>query len=1817
MPSERAIKIVIKSVKVAKKEYAFRLQLGVVLDKSNPLEKFIPFSLLNEHSSNTSVTTPLIREGLSWNPSTCTLHVPKKTTSMMDLSSGSNMDCIVCKDEFQLCLHKLKGSDDDDDGDSLPSVYHFQVDLDSQTNLRDGFDVVAKFSKTATFKVWVQEVDIEDFHPEKLADLSQGPQADTLQSLAAAVEKVGVALQLAEQGTVRHKYLGTWRSALLGVCGNTASAFLQELPGGAGICGVIGTLFHAVVSEGECLEAGVEICNDVASTLKVIAHAAAKCPAFEHADHVHTALERFVELVRAALSDLQAFQRIRGCRYWKSTVFLERVNKYADDLRHMQTTLKLDLNLFMLAEVHNNLNQLPPQLRYLRADEVNRINRFSTAVLLPELQHALRDIYEKRVKQSAVAHISMTVNHLTPVRIRMMTTSSSSNMLLAGDATIDSTDVISLLIAQKKRSLLVEGPAGIGKTTWVHHLAATQALSNGVVIPIHLGELARYLSNKTTDETTSLSPRELIFVSLGGREAHADLVDKIYFGAQRYGWNIVFMFDGPEEVTTTSSQPEIDLYQYVMKEVIHAVEASDPLQNAPPHLFGTTSVVVLVSREGRVAQRAQNTAFMVPWCTTEANMFIAQFFRAQQVRENIMFPHPTGTSASEKNNDVFMIQNIVDELRSVIESQRFGAFLTHPVALEALCYCKMIAPDKPIASISELMRRSVTSKLEAAHCKYGSDWTSSQEVLKRCKRLAMTTGRDGNFFDLDPTDPVDRDVMRSGLVRSTTTGRFVDLPFLQYFQALHVSTNLSLLSSTDWDCCSVPLIRCEDSLCCVLYAARDTVVCLRNLEHNAVTIELTVEIVRKRRDVCVRWCCGSSFDRAYDSLKHGLHAEKRTVEPKSQTTMQIVLKQTEYCALSIHGTDSRVVAVQCTWRDVTSGSEHVNLPQISQWQPFFDIPVYRQQTTFFQILADLIRAPTNGPEASEITTTTTTRFPLSSIDDDDAMIHRSPANREMMTTYLLQRLQYHHQRAASLTRDADRSLVSTSFPNILATAAGSTFANWSSKASVLAQMGLTIVTQCASVLLPLSARSTFGAMLAMMTETQHFFGRVLEFFGIRPKAVFEWALLPCAIHGGISMWLSLTERISKWRKALLFNPRGAFMNEALIASYTNGTDDIAQHLKSAGARINFMHACSLGATKIVREEVYRMIQTKSQTIDEDVCPLLRECMTHGQIGTIAAIVELLASSSASSVPLPNVCDWIISSILDGNSPSGVSTAGRDGLIRCVALLLPSAKEDSTLYMQLEELALRVCPLRSTQHLVIARILTMQSLLSATRPFLEDNVNQQTFLARSAVGATIAVSNASIDARTYSREFLSCVRDCCEFSSARSLKLTELDENDAILRKVLTPSNQTLKELHLDGCKLPKAATFPPNIETLVLSNSTVSDVTAVSIKKLMSLSCLTINGTASPNQTILENIACTSLKSLSVSNQSNLKGLSVCTAVWKSQNLLSLRIDNSVCFSNDDICRILRIPTLTSLDLANAVCLSSVELHADEIAPLVSLRLGSLSDNFHDGTARPLAAIKTLTSLQITGKGITGGSCIAHFCQLKLLTVLSLAGCTSVVGVAGVMALQTMISLTSLNINDCTVTNVGLLELSNLPCTLRELSAANTGCTDEGLTHIAKIKSLTYLSVARNNISDKGVSHMKAMKDLSTLVLDECCAVTSAGVLEFARSMRSLQSLSMAKCTKVDNGDGFRRIPKMETLTSLNFSGCENMTLSAETCLLLSQSRSLVSLDLSGCSLSRDALEALSSSKSIVTLAICGCRGVTEEHVDNFFVHNKTTHVLR
>ena len=204
-----------------------------------------------------------------------------------------------------------------------------------------------------------------------------------------------------------------------------------------------------------------------------------------------------------------------------------------------------------------------------------------------------------------------------------------------------------------------------------------------------------------------------------------------------------------------------------------------------------------------------------------------------------------------------------------------------------------------------------------------------------------------------------------------------------------------------------------------------------------------------------------------------------------------------------------------------------------------------------------------------------------------------------------------------------------------------------------------------------------------------------------------------------------------------------------------------------------------------------------------------------------------------------------------------------------------------------------------------------------------------------------------------------------------------------------------------------------------------------------------------------------------------------------------------------------------------------------------------------------------------------------------------------------------------------TISDNGLKFLSKSPAleVLYIPNAANI--TDEGLGHIASIKTLKHLHLFGNMdkitvagikrltaltnletlqlvdfklITDVSVEHIASISSLKELDLWGCDLITDVGVDMLAR-LEKLESLSLKYCDQLTD-QSLRSIAKISTLKRLDLEGCEKITSAGIT--EISKISGLENLNINGCFLVYDdGAKTLINLKSLQALSIERCHNIS------------------
>ncbi|CUF56672.1 receptor-type protein kinase, putative, partial [Bodo saltans] len=1179
-------------------------------------------------------------------------------------------------------------------------------------------------------------------------------------------------------------------------------------------------------------------------------------------------------------------------------------------------------------------------------------------------------------------------------------------------ASMDSSKVLTIMEAQDARFLLVEGRAGIGKTTWAIHLAQLQDYRLGVVVFVRLSEVAQYLEGKATN--AALSPRELLYISFGCDTRRIGLVERVFFSLRLNKQKIVWLIDGLDEVISNQN--------VLLKSLIKAIDsvASKTASTATsPHMFGAGDVIVVTSREerGGAFSSAQFIATINPWSEKEAVSYVRSYFAQQGVR-NAIFSASCATS----------IASCVDRAITAVREQRFGSFSTLPIVLEMLCWSSAINPTMS-NSVTELYENTINLKISMAQEKHGTSWSSSpKEIVDFCKVVSRSETVNGVFFTVSTVKGVDNvsiDLIRSGLVRecfgATITRkivRFIHKSFLEYFQALYFSEHLDELSTTMVDFVIPTAHRTQLSIECLLHTSRQDII--RVVSDIDTHVEIELECCRSlSSDICVVWLTGES--------ERAMFAAGRT--PTSSSTVSCVWdhrkcnkkilsriplqKNVPNFLVVFPKSGGSIVPVRCT---LTTLSNEVQL-HVSLRLPLCDIPGYRQQRNFFQFLTEMTKKS-----------------------------DRNNNKKAKLLSFLIERLQYYHSRVASSMDGTERSLVfSSSLPTTISVVATSKH----SKASALSDMGLAIVTECAACL---ENHDKFGKLLERVKEATSLYGGLCESLGIRSKVIFEWALLPVARYGTWAMWMSLEDCIPK-KVIDSLSSSDTVLQEALVASMMNNRQDITKQLVARNVRVNLLLACRLGATSVVQREIKSLIALhKPQKLDEVLTQVFTELFTAAQFETANVVWDELAAVASSLICLWN---YFFSYFINDNNTTANAAEVRNWLIQQWSR---AAQTDSLMHSQIEQHAIQRFPPRLINNAINAGIVTANGLLCAPNHYVatcDRSTGSASNIVRlhfthvefpSTCWSNLLTSVANVrHLNVHSSPRLHELLNACRASleelsiSCNSTPLTVPPQRLDSLRRLALHNCVIDESLVAFLCRVPTTlqATQFDNAGPLLQFNSEASHATGASPH-------IAINSALSQISTLPH------LQSIDLSRWHMITGAGVSSiaALMQLQHL-----DLSWCDKITDagVSSIAALMQLQHLELRG--CKVITDAGVSSIAALTQLQYLDLSscDKITDAGVSSIAALTQLQYLNLSSCDKITDAGVSSIAALTQLQHLNLSWC-KVMTDAGVSSIATLTLMQCLDLSRC------------------------ENITDAGVRSNAALTQLRHLNLRGcNNITDAGV----------------------------------------------------------------------------------------------------------------------------------------------
>ncbi len=101
------------------------------------------------------------------------------------------------------------------------------------------------------------------------------------------------------------------------------------------------------------------------------------------------------------------------------------------------------------------------------------------------------------------------------------------------------------------------------------------------------------------------------------------------------------------------------------------------------------------------------------------------------------------------------------------------------------------------------------------------------------------------------------------------------------------------------------------------------------------------------------------------------------------------------------------------------------------------------------------------------------------------------------------------------------------------------------------------------------------------------------------------------------------------------------------------------------------------------------------------------------------------------------------------------------------------------------------------------------------------------------------------------------------------------------------------------------------------------------------------------------------------------------------------------------------------------------------------------------------------------------------------------------------------------------------------------LNLESSGITDKGLSHLERLRNLTFLKLMGNNVTNEGLCYLRGLTNLTSLNLART-EITDEG-LSCLRELKKLTSLNLSETKKIV-GDGLPHLKGLQNLASLDLS---------------------------------------------------------------------------
>lgn len=166
----------------------------------------------------------------------------------------------------------------------------------------------------------------------------------------------------------------------------------------------------------------------------------------------------------------------------------------------------------------------------------------------------------------------------------------------------------------------------------------------------------------------------------------------------------------------------------------------------------------------------------------------------------------------------------------------------------------------------------------------------------------------------------------------------------------------------------------------------------------------------------------------------------------------------------------------------------------------------------------------------------------------------------------------------------------------------------------------------------------------------------------------------------------------------------------------------------------------------------------------------------------------------------------------------------------------------------------------------------------------------------------------------------------------------------------------------------------------------------------------------------------------------------------------------------------------------------------------------------------------------------------------------------------------------------------------------------NSRITDASFKLLSKhCSNLSHVYMADcQKITDNSLKAMSSLKNIFVLNAADCVRISDPGIRNFVEgsSGGKIRELNLTNCIRVSDISLLRISQRCHSLTYLSLRYCENVTDSGIE--LLGNMDSLISIDLSGTSISDQGLAALGANSNLKELIVSECLGITDIGIQKF-----------